>query len=390
MVRELFIYMYLMLFSFLFKVAKLFPLQKKIVFCVSFVENNYFIYNELKKNSQTYPCIFLTDHKTTSFFKDKVTIGDTVLPFSPRHFGSFLKGIYHLATSRVVVLDNYFGFLSAIQFKNEVRKLQIWHANGAIKTFGWKDYSVKHRSNRAKKRFSRVYNQFDYILSGSKKMSAIYQQAFSVSEKRMLEIGIPRTDIFFDQHYIKKVKDTFYTKYPTFREKKIILYAPTFRDDQGETSDLPLNFAYFKEKLKSDYILLIKLHPSIKNAMDLSNYEGFVYDLSSYPTMNDLLFISDILITDYSSIPFEYSFLQKPMIFYPYDLEEYSQNRGFWEPYDQLVPGPIARNSEEIVDYINHSSFDYKKIENFHEDWNTYSLGNASKNVANQLHKWLK
>ncbi|PAE10140.1 hypothetical protein CHI02_21460 [Niallia circulans] len=390
MVRELFIYMYLMLFSFLFKVAKLFPLQKKIVFCVSFVENNYFIYNELKKNSQTYPCIFLTDHKTTSFFKDKVTSGDTVLPFSPRHFGSFLKGIYHLATSRVVVLDNYFGFLSAIQFKNEVRKLQIWHANGAIKTFGWKDYSVKNRSNRAKKRFSRVYNQFDYILSGSKKMSAIYQQAFSVSEKRMLEIGIPRTDIFFDQHYIKKVKDTFYTKYPTFREKKIILYAPTFRDDQGETSDLPLNFAYFKEKLKSDYILLIKLHPSIKNAMDLSNYEGFVYDLSSYPTMNDLLFISDILITDYSSIPFEYSFLQKPMIFYPYDLEEYSQNRGFWEPYDQLVPGPIARNSEEIVDYINHSSFDYKKIENFHEDWNTYSLGNASKNVANQLHKWLK
>lgn len=76
------------------------------------------------------------------------------------------------------MLDNYFGFLSAIQFKNEVRKLQIWHANGAIKTFGWKDYSVKHRSNRAKKRFSKVYNQFDYILSGSKKCLQFINKPF--------------------------------------------------------------------------------------------------------------------------------------------------------------------------------------------------------------------
>lgn len=390
MVRELAIYIYLKLFSFLFNLAKFFPLQKKIVFCVSFIENNYFIYNELKSISQSYTCIFLTDHKTNSFFKERITNGDKVIPFTPKHFVSFIKGIYHLATAKVVVLDNYFGFLSAVQFKNDVKKLQIWHANGAIKTFGWKDYSINYRTSGAKKRFAAVYEQFDYILSGSKKMSEIYGEAFSLPQNRMIEVGIPRTDIFFDQTHIKKVKNSFYTKYPVFKNKQVILYAPTFRDNEEETSELPLNFPYLKKHLESDYILIIKLHPSIKNAVDLTNYNGFVYDFSDYPTMNDLLFISDILITDYSSIPFEYSFLHKPMIFFPYDLKEYSQTRGFWEPYEQLVPGPIAYNTEEIVQYIKNSSFDYKQIEIFHKEWNTYSLGNASINVANLFINWLK
>ncbi|NRK74474.1 CDP-glycerol glycerophosphotransferase family protein, partial [Salmonella enterica subsp. enterica serovar Typhi] len=122
-----------------------------------------------------------------------------------------------------------------------------------------------------------------------------------------IEVGIPRTDIFFDKTYIEKVRNSFYTKYPILKNKQVILYAPTFRDNKEETSELLLNISYLKEYLESDYILIIKLHPSIKNAIDLTNYEGFIYDFSDYPTMNDLLFIADILITDYSSIPFEYS-----------------------------------------------------------------------------------
>ena len=390
MIRELAIFMYLTLFSLLFRIAKLFPIQKKIVFCVSFIENNEFIYNELKKSSQSYPCVFLTDHKTYSFFKERISDGDNVIHFSPKHLYSFLKGIYHLATSQVIVLDNYFGFLSAIRFKSNVKKLQIWHANGAIKTFGWKDYSIKYRTKGAKKRFATVYDQFDHILSGSERMSEIYEKAFSASQDRMMELGIPRTDIFFDNQHIHKVKEQLYSKYSAFSGKKIILYAPTFRDNEVETSSIPLDITYLKEHLDTEFILVIKLHPSIKNTINLKEFEGFVFDLSDYPAMNDILFITDILITDYSSIPFEYSFLQKPMIFYPYDLEEYSQSRGFWKPYDQLVPGPIAYNSVEIVNLIKESNFDYEKLQNFHKEWNTYSKGKSSKNVASLLHKWLK
>ncbi|PAD80578.1 hypothetical protein CHH57_24335 [Niallia circulans] len=105
--------------------------------------------------------------------------------------------------------------------------------------------------------------------------------------------------------------------------------------------------------------------------------------------LNDLLFITDILITDYSSIPFEFSFLQKPMIFYPYDLDEYRKTRGFWVPYHELVPGPIAYSTEEIVQFIHLSSFKMEKIANFHQEWNTYSIGNSSKNVVQTINSWL-
>lgn len=389
MVRELAIYLYLKLFSFLFEIAKLFPLQKKIVFCVSFVENTTYLYDELKKNNPNIQCIVLTDYKTHAFFKDRI-LTDSVLLFAPKHPLAFLKGIYHLATSQVIVLDNYYGFLSSISFKESVKKLQIWHANGAIKTFGWKDLSVKERSKNAKERFAAVYKQFDYILSGSDKMSAIFCEAFSASPHQLLNTGIPRTDIFFDKEHIDKVTRSFYKKYINLKNKKIILYAPTFRENEGESSNqIRLDLSYLKNALESDYILLVRLHPSVNNRIDFSDYNGFVYNFSDYPILNDLLFITDILITDYSSIPFEFSFLQKPMIFYPYDLDKYRKTRGFWVPYHELVPGPIAYSTEEIVQFIHNSSFQLEKIEVFHEEWNKYSIGNSSKNVIQILNNWL-
>ncbi|HWJ77730.1 MAG TPA: CDP-glycerol glycerophosphotransferase family protein [Niallia sp.] len=382
MARELAIYLYLKLFSFLFIIAKLFPMQKKIVFCVSFIENNMYIYQELKKQSST-SCIILADNRTYSFFQDKVHDGDKVIQFIPKKPISFIKSIYHLATSPAIVLDNYFGFLSAVQFKEGVKKLQIWHANGAIKTFGWKDASVEKRSEQSKKRFAKVYSQFDYIISGSETMSQIFQEAFSISKEKIIHTGIPRTDIFFDKQYIESTKEKLYKKYAIFKHKKIILYAPTFRENEEDISEVfPLNISYLKQKLGSDYILLIKLHPSINKKMNINQYDGFVYDFSDYALINDLLFISDILITDYSSIPFEYSFLQKPMIFYPYDLEEYTRTRGFWTDYDSLVPGPVAYNTEDIVENIINSSFNMEQLDYFHQKWNTYSIGESSKNVV--------
>lgn len=389
MVRELAIYLYLKLFSFLFEIAKLFPLQKKIVFCVSFVENTTHLYEELKKNNPNIHCIILTDYKTHAYFKDRIKT-DLVLLFAPKHPLAFLKGIYHLATSQVIVLDNYYGFLSSISFKESVKKLQIWHANGAIKTFGWKDLSVKKRSKYAKERFAAVYNQFDYILSGSDRMSTIFCEAFSASSHQILNTGIPRTDIFFDKEHIDKVTSSLYKKYINLKNKKIILYAPTFRENEPESANqIRLDFTYLKNELESDYILLVRLHPSIINRMDFSDYDGFVYNFSDYPIINDLLFITDILITDYSSIPFEFSFLQKPMIFYPYDLDEYRKTRGFWDSYHELVPGPIAYSTEEIVQLIHNSFFPLETIANFHQEWNTYSIGNSSENVVQIINNWL-
>ncbi|WP_445487891.1 CDP-glycerol glycerophosphotransferase family protein [Niallia sp. 03133] len=389
MARELAISAYLLLFSFLFRIAKLFPQQKKIVFCVSFPENNHYIYMELKKQQADIPCVFLTEKRTFNYFAQQKQSMDVVLLFSPAKILPFLKGIYHLATAKVVVVDNYYGFLSEITFKKNVKCLQIWHAAGAIKQFGRKDPSIKTRTKAAKIRFQNVYNQFQYILSGSTIMSAIFQEAFGANKNQMLPLGIPRTDLFFHNERKKLIQENIYADYPDLKHKKVILYAPTYRDGEKNYS-LPLDLALMKETLQNEYILILKLHPHITNTLELDSFKGFVYDLTNYPNINELLLITDILITDYSSIPFEFSFLAKPMIFFPYDLEDYAVARGFWENYRELVPGPIVSNTAEIVNIIMNPYADITKVQQFHQEWNEYSKGNSSANTASLLLEWLK
>lgn len=147
------------------------------------------------------------------------------------------------------------------------------------------------------------------------------------------------------------------------------------------------------KKFKSEYVLILKLHPAISaTGYSHNNSDDFILDLSKYPKINDLLFITDILITDYSSIPFEFSYFKKPMIFFPYDLKEYQQERGFWENYSTLVPGPIVQSTEELIYFISKSDSSLREEENsltFHLKWNKYSQGNSSKNVAVILLDWL-
>jgi CDP-glycerol glycerophosphotransferase (TagB/SpsB family) len=234
-----------------------------------------------------------------------------------------------------------------------------------------------------------VYQQFEYILVGSKKMEQVFIDAFGLSSSNMLRLGIPRTDLFFQKRKIEKIKKELTDTYPIFNKKKIILYAPTFRDGNVDDFSIPFDFSLLQERLSNEYVFLLKLHPAIKNAINVDKYEGFVYDFSKYPKINDLLFISDYLISDYSSIPFEYSFLHKPMIFFPYDLEEYMSTRGFWEPYEELVPGPIAYSTEAIIEVILETKIDLDRISRFHHVWNEFSNGESSSNVAKQINKWL-
>ncbi|WP_445505611.1 CDP-glycerol glycerophosphotransferase family protein [Niallia sp. 03091] len=389
MARELAISAYLLLFSFLFRIAKLFPQQKKIVFCVSFAENNLYLYNELKTQQADIPCVFLTEKRTFSYFIEHQKQTDTVLLFSPIKFLTFLIGIYHLATAKIIVVDNYYGYLSTIRFKRNVKCLQIWHAAGAIKQFGRKDPSIKTRTAAARTRFQKVYKQFHYISTGSDKMSTIFQEAFGANKDQMLPLGIPRTDLFFQKDTKNKVQQQIYAAYPNFQHKKVILYAPTYRDGEKNYT-LPLDLSLMKASLQEEYILILKLHPHITNTLHFDTYKDFVYDLTNYPNINELLLVTDYLITDYSSIPFEFSFLEKPMIFFPYDLDEYKKSRGFWEDYEELVPGPIVSNTAEIIDIIKSQSVNTEKTNRFHQEWNEYSVGCSSYKTAHLLLEWVK
>ena len=388
MIRELAISFYLMLFSLLFRISSLFQQQKKIVFCVSFPENTLDINEKLIKTAANSRTIFLATTTQTKKLLEENQIGE-VLDFTPRKPLHFLTGIRHLATAKVVVLDNYFGFLSSIRFKPNVKVLQIWHAAGAIKTFGLKDSSIQSRTNKANQRFKAVYSQFQYVITGSHEMDTIFHEAFSIQEQQIIHTGIPRTDIFLDEARKNETIKKIYNEYPQFENKKIVLYAPTFRGGNNGMTNAKLDLPLLKTKLSDDTIMLIRLHPSIKEKADIPEMDGTVYDVSQYPYINELLLITDLLITDYSSIPFEYSFMRRPMVFFPYDLESYAKDRGFWTDYEKLVPGPVAYTTEELAIILEKDSYDLERVETFHKRWNEYSTGKASENVAALITKWL-
>ncbi|MDV7763870.1 CDP-glycerol glycerophosphotransferase family protein [Peribacillus sp. CSMR9] len=387
MAKEFAIGIYLFCFKVLFSIFKIFPLRDKTTFVTSFGDNCQYIADEMDKQDIPIQKVFLM--KPSSHIEVKDDGKTIVLPFESNNIIAMIQSIYHLATSKWLIIDNYFGFLSAIAFKKQVKCVQVWHAAGAVKQFGAKDPSIQNRSARARTRFLEVYKKFDYVTSGSERMAEIYQESFQLPTSHILRTGIPRTDFFFNDESKKTARSSLLAKYPELEHKKIILYAPTFRNDGLNNGEIALDLEMLYKELKDEqYALLLKLHPAVKTGDDLQHkFPGFVYPVKSEFHVNQLLISTDLLITDYSSIPFEFSFLERPMIFFAYDLEKYVKERGFWEDYASSMPGPVVSTTEELLGKIRVADQSLMKIAPFNQKWNQYSTGNSSRNLVDFLFK---
>ncbi|MFJ7832564.1 CDP-glycerol glycerophosphotransferase family protein [Peribacillus sp. NPDC097284] len=385
MAREIAIEIYLLGFKVLFSLFKLFPLRNKTTFVTTFGDNCQYIKDEMDKQNISSQKVILTKAGSHIQVKDDGTT--IVLPFETKNIIALIRSIYHLATSKWIIMDNYFGFLSTVTFKKPVSLVQVWHAAGAVKKFGAMDPSIVDRSSRARKRFLSVYQQFDYVTTGSEKMAGIYQESFQLPDSHILRTGIPRTDFFFNESAKQDARRALLTKYPELENKKIILYAPTFRNADLNSGKVALDLALLYKELQSEnYALLLKLHPAVTAEYDVMHkFPGFVYPVTGDFHVNELLVSTDLLITDYSSIPFEFSILQKPMIFFAYDLQEYEEERGFWEDYKSSMPGHIVTTTEELLEKIRTADYQLEKVEPFKQKWNQYSTGDSSRNLVDFL-----
>ena len=275
----------------------------------------------------------------------------------------FIFTPYHVATSKMIFLDNIFLPFAYTKFKKDVAVVQLWHGTGSIKKF-----ALDSETGLIKELAIRSNSKNTHLLVGSENMVPVYQTAFKMDRKKIFPIGLPRTDIFFNKRYIRNKEKEFYEKYPELFEKKIVLYAPTFRDESFKSQlrknkkldlddNLNLNLKIFDlfKYLDEDYVLILKLHPAVSKHFSLEKlslnpfFKDKIRDFSDFNSLNSIMIVSDCIITDYSSIIFEYSLLGKKMIFYPYDLEDFeSYSRGFYFDYKEFVPGDICLSIEEI------------------------------------------
>ena len=209
-----------------------------------------------------------------------------------------------------------------------------------------------------------------------------------------IEKGYPRNDFLFN----KSEKDiiAIKKKLGVPLDKKVIFYLPTFRDNQhtsgvGYTYKLEIDFDRLRKKFGKEYVILFSPHYFIANSIDLSKYKGFIINVAKYDEINELYLISDIIMTDYSSVFFDFANLKRPMLFYMYDYDLYQGSlRDFYISLDEL-PGPIAKTQDELEDNLKNIDKLFKenksKYEKFNKKYNYLDDGNASLRVIKVIFK---
>lgn len=277
--------------------------------------------------------------------------------------------------------------------KKEQTYAQCWHGT-PLKRLGYDINKTDNAMNgkfETRRRYRLDANKFNYLLSPSPFCTEIFASAWNLTKRGMankiLEVGYPRNDSLFDVdiEQVSKIKRHILGE----TQKKIILYAPTWRDNQynlqtGYTYHNEVDWDYLRNQLEDQYIVLFRAHYLISKDFDFNKYEGFIYDVSDYPDVNDLYLISDMLITDYSSVFFDYANLKKPMCFYMYDLDNYMCNiRGFYVGLEEL-PGPIVKTENELVQKIKEMYIP-ENYDTFVKKYNCLDDGKASKRFTEKV-----
>lgn len=274
-------------------------------------------------------------------------------------FRFFIVLPYHMATAAYIFLNDNFLPLGYCFPSHRTKIVQLWHGAGAFKKFGLStegNEKVRHQVIRANSRIT-------HLFVTSKQVVPYYQEAFAIPESRIFADGIPVTDIYFNEEKKEKAKERFYKKYPELEGKKILLYTPTFRRSPQENAELPGHFPVQKihEILGESWVILIKMHP--KYPVDHITENSFCYNMTNYSQVTDLYFVTDLLVTDYSSTIVEYALLDKPIVLYAYDLKKY--DRGFYRDYEATVPGPVAHNEEEFLEILAKDTKEIQKRQTF-------------------------
>jgi teichoic acid ribitol-phosphate primase len=276
---------------------------------------------------------------------------------------------YHLATASVFVVDDYYFPIYVIKPRHGTTIVQTWHGCGAFKKFG---YSVLDKTFGADEELTSrvpIHSNYDVCLVSSMSVAPHYAEAFRQPLERFRsDLGIPRTDVLFGDARIADVTAGLRRRYAIPPDRRVILYAPTFRGERVTEArfadDLDLHL--LRDRLGADHVILVRLHPFIRRRAPIgADLEGFAIDVSDHPDVNELLLVSDLLITDYSSVIYEFSLLGRPILFFAPDYGAFERERGFYFDYRSGVPGPIFESTGPLADAVRAGWFDLARVEAF-------------------------
>lgn len=362
---------------------KLFPIKNNVIVFNCSMGRNYtgncrYIYEYMVEQGldKKYKCVW--------FFRDtNVDIpGNATIVTYAR-----LKYLYYMAVAKTWVFDcRQPGFLKK---KDKVNYIQTWHGTPLKKLALDMDdvFMAKSKGIETyKDNFKKNSETWDYLISQNPFSTETFRRCFDF-KKTMLEIGYPRNDMLINQNDEESII-SLKKKFGLPLDKKIILYAPTWRDDEYDKSGKykfspKLDFSLLKENLEDEYVMIVKYHYLVQDCVDWSSYGNFIYHFDD--DITQMYLVSDILITDYSSVMFDYSILKRPIFFYCYDLENYKNHlRGFYFDLQKEAPGPISQTTKQLLcDIKEYKKEEYEeRYQSFYGRYNPWDKGEASKKVV--------
>lgn len=362
------------MFQILYQLFCILPVkQNKITFAsdsrTDLSGNFEFVYQELLNRDETFDFQF--------FLKESIN--------TKKSIAEYVQMAYHFATSRQILIDDFYPIIYPLKIRKNADLVQLWHAVGAFKTFGYSRIGLPGGPSPT----SKNHRNYTKVIVSSDHIRKHYAEGFGVDIENVIATGVPRTDFFFDEAKKAEVRSSLYEEYPFLKGKKVILFAPTFRGNGQQSAHYPfevLNYDQLYQELNSEYIFLFKIHPFVKNQINIPyQYSEFFYDFSDFREINELLLIADVLITDYSSVCFEFALLQKPMIFFSYDVDEYIRTRDFYYEYFSFIPGPLARTCRELVSIVKNNQYEFEKLDSFVQYFFDELDGQSSKRVVDSI-----
>lgn len=386
--------------AFFLHIFWIFPIQKKkIVFLndhsYSFSDNlKYLALYLLEYDSQNYSMYF-------SLKNDEGLAGLSIVPVRWLSF----KHFFHAITANVLITNN--GGISYLPIRKKQLVINTWHGGGPYKVTGTKalndyykmseleeiDHNKKVLAQKRNKRLIYWYekglqynaNKFDYMLSSCKMCTDVEAKGLFYTDHQCLDSGMPRLDWMFRKDKVSETRKKVFVSYGIEPNKKLILYAPTFRgffsDYTGVISDEMLEIDYkqvieaSKYKFGGDWIFAVRLHPRLK---DIKIENGNLINMTAYPDAQELLMSLDMLITDYSSVMWDVSFSKNPVFLFAPDINDYQVKRGFYLQINKW-PFPLATTNKELTEnIINFDSSEYKiKVTKHHDDVGSFEKGNS-------------
>lgn len=365
------------LFALNYKIGSVLPVKKNFVFSVmthdASESGNIRALTAYMAKKGKYKFYYMVKEERKAFFRLLF-----VIPFV-------------MSRAEIILMDNAFMPMSYFKVRKATKVLQLWHGTGSIKKFG-QDSNV----GRLKELEKKINSNIDYLFVNSDLLIEEYAGAFGVDRRSVYATGLPRTDWLLRLVNDDKIADKLNSiktkiseaKNIILKNKKIILYAPTFRDNEVDCPKLHINIIKLLEVLDENTILFLRLHPFVSRAFKDDNLSERVVNVSDYPDLNELMAFSDGLITDYSSLIFDYCVLNRPMYFCADDIEEFGlKGRGFYLDYNTDLPGVLTTSEEELGETIakdlsGEEDEEFKlKREKFIKKYYKWLDGNSAKRV---------